>query len=417
LLPTSPPLKLATRSKFSAAKSRPRAETFAAVVFLLRHDTLVAVIATRLLALSLLVGCSGAAGAEVSSLQRDAGIKDSAIVDSAIDDTGIVVDTEVPDVAPTVCPPRPKCDAPLPPLGAKKGFRHTTSGWGGSANHRGRDLFLKEGSKQWAMAKFAYGAPTPDNDAQDEDVDVYLLRDCGTAWTKVGTYRTTNDGEHATVEGVEDTGGRVYVDLSVTEPIPLGVGRHRVHFVMTGDNSQTDQYIEVLPADAKVVVTDVDGTLTASESASWSEAFGGSPPAANAGAADAITALSRKGYYVFYLTARPEFFVQKTRDWLESKGFPIGIVHTSFSSIGETGSAGIAFKSGELAALKAATGVVPTYGFGNTETDTNAYEAAKITPASNRYFYKYMTDLKGGTYHDDYTKLVTPFEALPAVCK
>jgi hypothetical protein len=365
------------------------------------------------------MACSGGAATDNTgfSAKKDTGVDTRTEEDTAIEpDTAIEIDTAPIDTGPKICALRPKCDAPPPDPGAKTGFRHTTSGWGGGANHRGRDLFLKPGQKQWAIAKFAYGAPTPDNDAQDEDVDVYLLRDCGSTWTKVGTYRTTNDGAHATVEGVEDTGGRIYVDLSEVEPIPLGVGRHRVHFVMKGDLSKTDQYIEVLPDDAKIAVTDIDGTLTSSESASWSEAFGGAPPGANPGAAEAITALAERGYYIFYMTARPEFFVQKTRDWIASKNFPPGIVHTSFSSIGETGSAGIAYKTSELAMLKERTGIVPTYGFGNTDTDTNAYDNGKILPASNRYFYKYNTDLKGGTYHDDYTKLVATFDALPTVC-
>jgi len=361
-----------------------------------------------LFAASILIACSGGnAGTDDNvPVRRDTG------VDSELPDTGSIIDT-----APTSCELRPKCDAALPSFGSKGSFRHTTSGWGGGPNHRGRDLFLKSGQRQWALAKFAYGAPTPDNDLQDEDVDVWLLRDCGSTWEKVGTYTTTDDGEHATEEGVADTGGRIYVDLSLTLPIPLGVGRHRIHYVVRGDLSQTDQYIEVLPEDAKVVVTDIDGTLTSSESASWSEAFGGSPPGANAGAADVVTTLAKRGYNVFYLTARPEFFVQKTRDWLRDKGFPLGIVHTSFSHIGETGSAAIEFKSGELAMLKDKTGITPTYGFGNTESDTGSYENGKITPASNRYFYKYNTDLKGGTFHDDYTKLVSTFATLPTVCR
>lgn len=373
----------------------------------------------RLISLSaFLLACSGGAANDGigSSDKNDSGIPDRAVAEEDTEPTADTAPIDI-DTGPTTCELRPKCDTPPPDPGPKKGFRNRTTGWGGAASHRGRDLFLRPGRKQWALAKFAYGAPTPDKDAEDEDVDVYLLRDCGKEWKKVGTYRTTREGAHSTEEGVVDSGGRIYVDLSSTEPTPLGVGRHRVHFVMTGDLSVADQYIEVLPDDAKIVVTDIDGTLTTSETASFSEAFGGAPPGANAGAADAIRALGRRGYYIFYLTARPEFFVQKTRDWLDAKGFPTGILHTSFSSIGETGSAGIAYKTGELAALKSATGVTPTYGFGNTATDTNAYDAANITPAANRYFYKYNTDLKGGTFHDDYTKLVSKFEALPAVCK
>jgi len=375
------------------------------------------------LLVSFLAACSGGAGSTDETVGQDSGRADTAADDTGSDDTGsddtgTIADTAPPDTAPASCDLRPKCDAPLPDVGPKGSFRHTTSGWGGSANHRGRDLFVKAGSKQWALAKFAYGGGSVaggivDNDAQDEDVDVYLLRDCGSTWKKVGTFRTTNDGAHSTEENVIDTGGRIYVDLSTLEPVPLGVGRHRVHFVMKGDLSATDQYIEVLPDSAKVVVTDIDGTLTTSESASFTEAFGLSPPGANPGSAEALTALAKRGYYMLYLTARPEWFVQKTRNWLNDKGFPPGIVHTGFSLIGETGSAAINLKTSELAALKTRTGVVPSYGFGNTDTDAAAYDNAGISPPANRYFFKATGDLKGGTLHDDYSKLVAPFSALP----
>lgn len=383
----------------------------------LRHDKLAVVQLTFFSAASLLIACSGAGSGDVTNV-RDSGLPDVRIdEDAAIEEDTAPIDTGLIDTAPKNCELRPKCDSAPPAPGPKKGFRHGSTGFGGGANHRGRDLFLKAGQKQWALAKFAYGAPTPDNDAQDEDVEVYLLRDCGSEWKKVGTYRTTNDGAHSTEEGVVDNGGRIYVDLSAVEPIPLAVGRHRVHYVMTGDNSQTDQYIEVLPDDAKVVVTDIDGTMTSSEKASWSEAFGGTPPEANNGGAAVLNAFARRGYYVFYLSARPDFFVQKTRTWLEDKGFPRGIIHVSASSIGETGTAAIDFKSSELANLKTKTGITPSYGFGNTDVDVAAYDNVNIAPAANRYFYKYNTDLKGGTTHDDYSKLVSGFEALPAVCK
>lgn len=367
---------------------------------------------------SFLAACSGGAASSDDEPGQDSGAEDTGSVDTGSEDTGGPDDTGTPETAPTSCDPRPACDAPLPDPGPKVKFRHTSTGLGGGPNHRGRDLFLKPGGKQWAIAKFAYGGGNIaggiiDNDAQDEDVDVYLLRDCGTTWKKLGTYRTTNDNEHSTEEGVIDNGGHVYLDIASVEPTPLGVGRHRVHFVMKGDLSTTDLFIEVLPEGAKIAVTDIDGTLTTSESASFTEAFGLPSPDANPGAPEALTTLARRGYYLFYLTARPEWFVQKTRNWLDEKGFPRGIVHTGFSLIGETGTAAINLKSTELSTLKSKTGVTPTYGFGNTETDAAAYDNAAITPAKNRYFYKTTGDLKGGTYHDDYAKLVAPFSALP----
>ncbi len=372
-------------------------------------------VVTRLAVLlfaSTLIACGGGTGS------ADEGPPENG--DTGTSDTANGGDTGEPDTTPTEtgpssCALRPKCDAPLPDLGPKSDWRHTSTKITvalGSARHRGRDQFYKPGSKQWAIGKFAYGAN--DDDIKDEDVDVYLLRDCGTTWKKLGTYQTTQDGAHTTEEGVIDTGGRIYVDISSVDA-PLGVGRHRIHFVVKGDLSGADQFIEVLPDGARIVVSDIDGTLTTSESASWTEAFGASPPGANPGSPEVLTTLAERGFYVFFLTARPEWFVQKTRDWLTLRGFPPGMLHTTFSIIGETGSAAIEFKTSELATLKTKTGITPTYGFGNTDSDSAAYENANLQPPANRYFFKY-TDTRGGTTHDDYSKLVPGFAALPAVC-
>ena len=67
----------------------------------------------------------------------------------------------------------------------------------GSANHRGRDMVLTPSDTQWVLGKIAYGAI--DKDLKDEDVDVWVQRDCGARWEKLGTTRTTSDGAHATV--------------------------------------------------------------------------------------------------------------------------------------------------------------------------------------------------------------------------
>ncbi|MGZ3419923.1 MAG: LNS2 domain-containing protein [Polyangiales bacterium] len=339
---------------------------------------------------------------------------DSDSIDSAID-SGTPSDGG--EDAPAHCPPRPACDTPLPDVGAKRSWNHTTSSVTaslGSPRHRGRDLFLPaKTGPQWAIGKFAYG--TVDKDIKDEDVDVWLLRDCGATWKKLGTYKTTNDGMHSTEEGVDDSGGRVYVDLASADA-PLGVGRHRVHFVVGGDLSTADAYIEVLPDGAQIVVSDVDGTLTTSETASYTEVFGAAPPDANPGSPEALSALADRGYYVFYLTARPDWFAQKTRDWFVLRGFPIGLVHTTLSFTGATGTAAADFKTNELKMLKDRTGITPTYGFGNTDTDAIAYDAAKIDPA-HAYYFKFTGDRKGGVLNDDYTKLASGFSALPTVCK
>ncbi len=382
--------------------------------------------------LGVVVGCSGATASADDGVPQPA---DSGAELDAADDGGSGADTgddpdggldggadpDAGDVGPTECPPRPACDAPLPDVGPKRSWRHTSSSLtskAGPARHRGRDLFVRKDGPQWALGKFAYGSlgvGFVDDDIKDEDVDVWLLRDCGSTWTKVGTYRTTEDGEHATVEGVEDTGGRVYVDLRKDLPVPLGVGRHRIRFVVAGDLSAADQFVEVLPDGAKIAVSDIDGTLTTSEFAAWTDYVSLPPPGAHPGAPEALTALARRGYYLFYLTARPEWLTQKTREWLPLRGFPTGIVHTTLSKGGALTGAD-AYKTGELALLKSATGITPSYAFGNKDTDVTAYTNAKIEPASNCFYFQLEGDAKGGTVHSDYAKLVPTFSALPATC-
>ncbi|WP_433936029.1 phosphatidylinositol transfer protein [Sorangium cellulosum] len=323
------------------------------------------------------------------------------------------VATPAPPARAGACPARPACDAP-PPLALPRGFRHTrsrlvASGW---PRHRGRDLFVRADGHQWAIAKFAYGPL--DDDLEDEDVEAYLLRGCSGDWERLGAFRTSDDDHlHPTIEGIRDTGGRVYIDL--TAGGRLEVGRHRVHLVVAGDGTSADLFVEVLPPDARVAVTDVDGTLTSSEVAMVGELVGGGPPAAHPGAPEAMHALAASGVYLFYVTARPEWLVASTRVWLRERGFPPGILHTTVGVTGAAGRAAAAYKTVELGWLKARTGIVPAFGFGNMPSDVAAYTAAGIAP-SGSYYYKLGGDLRGGVGHDDYRRLVPALFTPPSAC-
>lgn len=310
------------------------------------------------------------------------------------------------------CPPPPACDAEPPSLTAdmRRPRRHFWP-WG-DPHHRGRDLFLRERDPQWAIAKFAYG--WIDDDLQDEWVEVYVLRDCRT-WERLGTVLTTQDSDSITVEGVENTGGRVYFQIPPDRR--LGVGRHRVHFIVHGDLSTTDAYITVLPAGARIVVTDVDGTLTESENAEFRALFTGASPAANPGAPEVLWALARRGYYVFYLTARPEWLAPRTHQWLTERGFPPGIVHTTLGLTGATGAPAERFKTEELQALRMRVGDPPDYAFGNTVTDVGAYSNTGIDPRRSYYYRLMGEDLRGGQYLDDYRTLIAPLSMGPQVCR
>lgn len=309
--------------------------------------------------------------------------------------------------------PVPACAAPPPDSGPAQPWNHDIGSplivALGDPHHRGRDLFLNPGDPQWIIAKFAYGLT--DKDLKDEAVDVYLLRDCGSTWEKLGTATTTYDDDLAAVEGVDDSGGRVYFEIPASKK--LGPGRHRAHLVVQGDLSSTEVFLEIVPPGTPVFVSDVDGTLTDTEDAELGALLTDSLPGVHPDAAKACQLLAAKGYRPMYLTARPEWLVGRTRELLDTNGFPPGIVHTTLGLTGATGSAAATFKTGELAML-AGKGMSPAWGFGNRASDAEAYEEAGISPLDQRVFYQFDDTAHGGRRIESYTELLGEIGALPA---
>lgn len=309
----------------------------------------------------------------------------------------------------------PACNgAAAPSLGAKRDWEHTTSSFvvaTGSPHHRGRDAIYTVGEAQWIIGKFAYG--TSDKDLEDEDVDVWLDRGCGGAWEKLGTTRTTEEGAHAAVEGVEDSGGRIYFQMPAGKE--LAVGRHRVRVVVAGDHSSADLLIDVVAKNAPVLVSDVDGTLTSSETAEFPALAQGELPDAQPDAAAVISALLKKGYRPIYLTARPEWLTDRTKQFLAAKGFPPGIVHTTTGLTGALNDAAAQFKSAELA-LIGKKGLAIHWAFGNKESDTDAYDAANVQPKSQRVFLQ-VDDAHGGRRIEKYADLLGDAQNATLACQ
>jgi len=325
-------------------------------------------------------------------------------------------DVAAPDQASLpACITIPACDASPPDPGPEREWKHTTSSviaWSGDPNHRGRDLFLNPGDEQWILGKFAYGLT--DKDMKDEEVDIYLLRGCQGDWEKLGTVATTEETTHPLVEGVEDDGGRVFFRIPAGKE--LAVGRHRVHMVMAGDLSTTELFIEVVPPGTPVFVSDVDGTLTTEETEEYGSILTGSLSGLRPGAPEAFQALVAKGYRPFYMTARPEWLVGRTREFIEAYGLPPGIVHTTLSKVGALGSSAADYKTGELNVMNS-RGLTPHWAFGNTETDAQAYHDTGIQPADHRVFVQFTDSVYGGRRIEAYTELVPELSAIAPVCE
>jgi hypothetical protein len=318
--------------------------------------------------------------------------------DSTTDDT-----TGGGAVPGALCDPIPSCDVPPPKLDG--GATPTDN------NHRGRDMFYVEGDEQWVLAKFA-DTGILDVDLKGETVQIFLLRGCEGEWEPLGSGVTTKDGIHPTIEGVDDTGGRLYFKIPADKA--LAPGRHRIHMIVESDKSTADQYIDVVPPGTPFFISDVDGTLTTYEEEEFWKLLTGSTPEINPFAAQAMQVLASKGYRPMYMTARPEFLYKRTREFVDVRGLPRGIIHTTLNKSGALGGEAVTYKTGELAML-AAKGLVPAYVFGNTDSDAEAYHNGGIQPLDHRVFFQFQ-DTFGGRTIQSYGELLEEFNALPDLC-
>ncbi|HMI89287.1 MAG TPA: hypothetical protein VK550_34655 [Polyangiaceae bacterium] len=360
------------------------------------------------------VGTAGTGGSVDGGPKADGGPAgtDGGRADSAPPEGGAPDTLQPPIDSGPACPPAPACNAAPPDPGPARAWRHAAPG--GAANPRGRDQFVTPGAAQWVIGNFQYGLGPVEAGLQDEEVDVYVLRNCGTAWEKLGTALTTGaTPSHPKVEGVDDASGRIFFEIPTAQA--LGVGRHRVRLVVGGDLTVIDMFIEVVPANTPIVVSDMDGTLTDSETAQFIAILTGTIPNANPDAAQALHILASKGYRPMYLTARPEWLVKTSQDWIVAKGFPPGILHTTLVGGGATGPAATTFKTDELA-LMAQKMLKPTYVIGNTNTDADAYNNAAILPLANRIYFQYTDTAWNGRRIEAYSALLPEFSALPLVC-
>lgn len=228
----------------------------------------------------------------------------------------------------------------------------------GAANHSAQDAIGSPGQDVNVPAKFTYG--TVSKDLEDEDVEVFI-DDC-TGWQDLGAATTSADGR-----------------ISVTVP-DLAPGVYEVKFQVLGDQSMTTAYVWRLPAGTRVVLTDIDGTMTSSDSQLFMQMLDGSHvPVAYPGAVALTHAHADQGYVVVYLTGRPYWLTARTRAWLADLGFAPGPLHvTDSNEEAAPGEAGVGdFKKAWISALIAA-GYPIDFAYGNATTDIYAYLGAGL---------------------------------------
>jgi phosphatidate phosphatase PAH1 len=258
--------------------------------------------------------------------------------------------------------------AGTPDVGQALGWRHTLSSYiveTGSAHHRGIDLIAtSDEATQLLTGKITYG-PT-DKDLEDEDVELFACIDA--SWTVVGAARTNSDGRFS---------------LALTGDERLPVGMRDLFVSVTGDRTGAAFIALVAPQSARIIVSDVDGTLTASENEYPKSLVLGGDVAAQPGAAAALMSLAQRDYTIVYVTARGDRFTQDTRDWFAAKGFPRGPTRMPTSIITMPGEDTVEFKR---AAIESLAGFDVKAGIGNRASDITAYTEAGL-PA-DRIFIK-----------------------------
>lgn len=257
--------------------------------------------------------------------------------------------------------------AGAPETGPARGFRafrHRLITKFARADHRGVDLVATTDGEQILRGKIAYGVT--DKSIGHEPVELFACT-AGT-WTKIGTART-------------DRSGRFAYALHGIDRLPAGL--RDIYASVVADRSGVRFLAYVAPAGTKVLVSDVDGTLTSSEAAFVKAVVYGANVKPHPNAADVLRAAAADGYQIIYLTARGDRFTDETRYWLGTHGFPRGPLRLASSLFVKPGSATVAYKKNVLKGLE---GFEIAAGVGNRKSDVAAYTAAGV-PAE-RIFVK-----------------------------
>ena len=281
-------------------------------------------------------------------------------------------------------------DCQAAPQAATSKFRHKRSrilAKLGSPRHRGVDLIAVEGDESQTLGgKLAY--TKSDKDLEDEDVQIFAC--LARQWQPLGTARTDGDG-------------RFTLTLRGDRRLPVGMTDLYAH--VPGDGSGVGFLGYVAAHGESVIVTDVDGTITASENAVYRQVLRGADIAHQPGAPQALAA---SGKTVIYVTARGDQLTAITRAWLARHGFPRGPVRLAKSFVTLPGKRTVALKTSTLAGLR----VPIAAGVGNRASDVTAYRNAGLSP--DRIFVnlpEFSSELRAklaageATAFDHYTEL------------
>ena len=258
--------------------------------------------------------------------------------------------------------------AGVPDAGPARDFLHLKSeliAALGDAKHRGIDLVTSVATGTQKLEGWISYSVT-DKALEDEDVELFAC--LGGAWAAVGTARTDDEGHFA---------------LPLSGAARLAIGMRDLFVSVVGDRTGARFLAYVAPEGTRLILSDVDGTLTSSENAFFETIVLGKEPAVRAGAPRAYTAATARNYQMVYMTARGSQYTSETRDWLAHQSFPRGPLRLAASFITLPGGDTVDYKTRTAHAL-ADAGFELAAGVGNRASDITAYSNAGI--AADRIF-------------------------------
>jgi phosphatidate phosphatase PAH1 len=256
------------------------------------------------------------------------------------------------------------------------------------------DELVTHGSSTTIVGKFDYDL-VMHKDLEKEDVKVYLYGTGMNDWEYVGRYTT-------------DTDGKIYVPIGVRE-----VGQYLVHMVVTGDLSTATGYLSVVEPGTQAVLFDIDGTLTLNDIEAVGDYLGVSTAAAYYYGPEVVNSYQDKGYCTIYLSARPYWLMNDTREWLTTKSMPQWHVHLNPDAELFTEKDTAAYKTSYINRLKD-NGLSIIRAYGNSKTDITAYANSGIPKAETyiigEYAGKEKTKAINGDYSYHYSTVVADTE-------
>lgn len=226
----------------------------------------------------------------------------------------------------------------------------------------------------------------------DENVSLWFHDAGKMAWQSPGNSKTDSNGQY---------------DLPSTGFVaPNGAP---VYSMLEADGSCAEHFNYLFAPGSRVVVTDIDGTLTADDLELPKQIVDDTYLPVMMRAADQLLKTwADKGYPIIYLTARPHVLRADSRLWLEARGFPTGPLITA-----NGGKTDDVYKTLWMNRLIQTFGWNVVAAYGNAETDITAYLNAGID--TSRIFIVGPFAGTRGTVaieNNDYTQHITTYVAV-----